>query len=108
MLFIELPVFTRCREDLFSDDDLQQVQTILLENPTVDSLIPGGKGLRKLRMPQPGRGKKGGARLIYYHWSSKECCYFVYVYAKNAASDLTKEQLKRLAAVMELEVQDER
>ena len=28
-------------------------------------MIPGGHGLRKIRMAVPGRGKSGGARVIY-------------------------------------------
>jgi hypothetical protein len=54
----------------------------------------------------PGRGKRGGARVIYYHWVGKEQCYLVYAYAKNVASDLTKEQLHRLADVINAEVKD--
>jgi hypothetical protein len=107
MIFIELPVFTRCAETLFSDDELQEMQRILLQNPTSGSVIPSGKGLRKLRVSQPNRGKKGGARVIYYYWHSQECCYLVYAYAKNVAADITKEQLKQLSAVMEMELKNE-
>ena len=107
MLFIELPIFTRCAERLFSEEDLRGLQNTILENHSVGTIIPGSKGLRKLRVPLPGRGKRGGARVIYYHWVSKECCYLVYAYAKNAASDLTQEQLKQLAAVIDAEIRDE-
>lgn len=48
----------------------------------------------------PGRGKRGGARVIYYYWVNHEQCYLVYAYAKNVAADLTKDQLRRLADVM--------
>jgi hypothetical protein len=104
MVFVELPIFVRCASDLFSDEDIAELQGTLLENPDVGGLIPGGRGLRKLRMPLTGRGKRGGARVIYYHWVSKEQCYLVYAYAKNMASDLTKEQLRRLADVIDAEV----
>lgn len=107
MVFVELPIFTRCASVLFSDDDLAEMQNTLLENPAAGDLIPKGRGLRKLRVPLPGRGKRGGARVIYYHWVSRERCYLVYAYAKNAAADLTQEQLHRLAAVIDEEVQDE-
>jgi len=43
---------------------MRELQVILLENPSVGDLIPGGRGLRKLRVPLPGRGKRGGARVI--------------------------------------------
>ena len=104
MVFVELPIFARCTNELFSDDDMRELQVILLENPSVGDLIPGGRGLRKLRVPLPGRGKRGGARVIYYHWVSHEQCYLVYAYAKNVAADLTKDQLLRLADVIDVEV----
>jgi hypothetical protein len=104
MVFVELPIFSRCANELFSDDDMRELQVILLENPSAGDLIPGGRGLRKLRVPLPGRGKRGGARVIYYHRVSHEQCYLVYAYAKNVAADLTKDQLRRLADVIDVEV----
>jgi len=76
----------------------------LLKKPAAGDLIPGGRGLRKLRVSLLGRGKRGGARVIYYHWVSKEQCYLVYAYAKNMTTDLTKVQLRRLADVIIAEV----
>jgi len=31
----------------------------------------------------PGRGKRGGVRVIYCHWLSQSQCYLIYAYAKN-------------------------
>jgi hypothetical protein len=107
MVFIELPIFIRCTAGLLTDEDLNDLQITLLENPYVGDLIPGGHGLRKLRVPLPGRGKRGGARVIYYHWVSEQQCYLVYAYAKNEAADLTREQLQRLAALMNKVVRNE-
>ena len=107
MIFIELPIFMRCADALFSDEDLRAMQTILLENPNAGDLIPGGRGLRKLRVPLLNRGKRGGARVIYYHWTKQSHCYLLYAYAKNVASDLTPDQLRKLAAVMQEEPNDE-
>lgn len=107
MVFVELPIFVRCAADLFSDEEIAELQNTLLENPAAGDLISGGRGLRKLRVPLPGRGKRGGARVIYYHWVSKERCYLLYAYAKNVATDLTPDQLRRLAEVMQVEIRDE-
>ena len=107
MVFVELPIFVRCAQDMFSDDDLRELQVTLLKNPAAGDLILGGRGLRKLRVPLPGRGKRGGARVIYYHWVSKEQCYLVYAYAKNVSANLTPDQLRRLAEVMQAEIRDE-
>jgi hypothetical protein len=47
VVFIELPIFIRCARELFSDDDLRELQVTLLENPAAGDLIPGGRGLRE-------------------------------------------------------------
>lgn len=107
MVFVELPTFVRGAAELFSDEDIAELQNTLLENPAAGDLIPGGRGLRKLRVPLPGKGKRGGARVIYYHWVSKEQCYLIYAYAKNVTTNLTPDQLRRLAEVMQAEIRDE-
>jgi hypothetical protein len=106
MIFVELPIFTRVAVGLFSDEQLRDIQGMLLVDPEAGDLIPGGGGLRKLRVPLSGRGKRGGARVIYYWWVRHECCYLVYAYAKNERSDLTREQLKQLARAMKEETRD--
>jgi len=107
MVFVELPIFIRCADDLFSDEDLAELQNTLLENPDAGDVIPGGAGLRKLRVPLPGRGKRGGARVIYYHWVSKEQCYLVFAYAKNVTANLSPDQLRRLAQAMQAVIKTE-
>jgi hypothetical protein len=47
-----------------------------------------------------GRGKRGGARVIYYHYVTAERIYLIYGYTKSEQEDLTREQLKQLAQLM--------
>jgi hypothetical protein len=69
----------------------------LLDNPSAGDLIRVSGGLRKLRWLVSGRGKRGGARVIYYHYISADHIYLIYGYTKNEQEDLTREQLKLLA-----------
>lgn len=101
---MELPIFTRTAAGLFDDDGLRAIQTALVLNPEAGDVIPGSGGLRKLRASLPGRGKRGGARVIYYWWTRHDRCYLVYAYAKNAQSDLTPAQVKVLTQIMRDEV----
>jgi hypothetical protein len=47
-------------------------------------------------MKLPGRGKSGGARVIYLHLEERGIIIFFYLYTKAKSENLTAEQLKRL------------
>lgn len=98
MVFIELPAFSK--QGLFDDEALRAIQAQLLVNPDAGDVIPGGHGLRKLRASLGAQGKRGGARIIYYWWCSREICYLVYAYAKNRQENLTPVQVRLLSAAM--------
>jgi hypothetical protein len=98
--FVRLPTFERTAAGLFSELDVLELELALLANPAAGDLIPAGHGLRKLRRPLAGRGKRSGARVIYYHISTEGRIYLVFAYAKNAQKDLTRVQLKRLAQLI--------
>ncbi len=97
MEFIHLATFTRSASGLMSEADVFELELALVREPVAGDMIPGGRGLRKLRRPLAGRGKSGGARVIYYYVASDEQIYFVFAYAKNRQADLTKTQLTELA-----------
>ena len=96
MLFIETPFFTRFCEEHCNDDDLRELQQLLIERPDTGALLRGGKGLRKLRWSLQGRGKSGGARVIYCWRNAAGRVYLLYAYAKNAQADLTAAQTRLL------------
>jgi hypothetical protein len=90
----------RPRSGRSGDEDLRSLQGLLLIRPDAGEVIRGGAGLRKLRWSAPGRGKRGGARVIYYRYVPGDRIYLVYAYAKNVKDDLTREQVKVLANLM--------
>ena len=69
--------------------------------PMMGVLIKGTKGLRKMRIPLQGRGKRGGGRVIYWFHSEGYPVVLLTVYAKNQASDLTDGQRRQLIAISE-------
>jgi hypothetical protein len=102
--FVETSGFTRWVSESWSDDALARLQRDLLNDTDKGDVIPGCGGLRKLRVAEPrrGKGKRGGARVIYLHVPEARVIFLVHVYDKGEKEDLTateKRILKDLAAV---------
>ncbi|MCW5576750.1 MAG: type II toxin-antitoxin system RelE/ParE family toxin [Burkholderiales bacterium] len=100
MIFVELPPFIAFAAEWWSDEDLRRLQNVLLTQPDAGDLIRGGSGLRKLRWSAQGRGKRGGARVIYYWHVPGDRIYLIYDYTKNEQEDLTPTQIRTLAELM--------
>jgi hypothetical protein len=59
-----------------------------------------------LRVALAGRGKRGGARLVYYFVGRHRRIYLIDLFSKNEKSTLSKAErnaLKVLAAILEAE-----
>jgi hypothetical protein len=103
MVIIETSVFTRRITELLSDDEYRELQATLVERPKAGPVIPGSGGIRKLRWSASGRGKRGGARVIYYWATEQEHLIMLFIYAKNESDDLTQDQIKTLRHIVERE-----
>ena len=95
MVFYETDIFTEQIVGFLDDDSYRELQTLLIRDPESGDLIPRSRGLRKIRWRAPGRGKRGGIRVIYY-LVTRDQIYMLYAYAKNKQENLTHEQLQRL------------
>lgn len=100
MVIVETPVFTRRIAGLMPDDDYAALQHALAARPDAGALIPGGGGLRKLRWAASGRGKRGGARVVYYWAVRDDVLLMLFAYAKNERADLTREQAALLRTLV--------
>ena len=96
MTFIELPLFTELITDLVGDTRYAEFQRELLRQPEKGDLMQNAGGLRKVRLRLPGRGKSGGARVIYLYLERHDTIVLFYVYTKAKSENLTADQLKRL------------
>lgn len=95
--FFETGIFTKCIVEMLTDPEYGALQAFLIKRPEAGDLIPGGRGLRKLRWSSGGKGKRGGMRVIYYLYLGECRIYMIYPYRKSDQGDLTAEQLKALA-----------
>ncbi|MEA3046651.1 MAG: hypothetical protein QOJ53_983 [Sphingomonadales bacterium] len=105
---IETKPYLAAAERLMSEERAAIVDTIAA-NPEGGVVIPGTGGLRKLRIPLGGHGKRGGGRVIYWYRSQVCPVVLLFVFAKNEAEDLAsgrRKQLMRIADALNEEFGD--
>jgi hypothetical protein len=88
---------------LLSDDEYRLLQQALVAHPDAGRLIRGTGGLRKLRWAAKGRGKRGGARIVYYWHAPGDRLLMLLAYAKGEQDDLTPRQRAVLRKIVETE-----
>lgn len=101
MIFIETSVFTRQVLELLTDEEYADFQSELAANPFAGDVIKDTGGLRKVRVAAKGRGKRGGARVIYYHVSSAAQIRLLLIYAKDRKDDLSVDEKRVLRGLNE-------
>ncbi len=100
-IFVESPIFEKHRQTYINDDEFLYLQNELLANPKAHPVIQGTGGLRKIRVAAKGKGKRGGARVIYYYFDNFKRFYLLTIYAKNEVTDLSPNERQQLKVFME-------
>jgi hypothetical protein len=98
----ETPEYLRCAERLLSAAERADVVAYLAAHPRAGELMQGTGGVRKLRWALGGRGKSGGARVIYYFHSEAMPLYLLTVYGKNERANLSKAERNDLAGLVRI------
>ena len=88
---IETPEFLSATRKLITDDDRALLVDYLAYHPMAGDLIRGTGGVRKLRWGLEGRGKRGGARVVYFYHDMDMPLFALTAYAKNERSDLSQQ-----------------
>jgi hypothetical protein len=96
---LQLPKFKVEATELIGTDGIEAVAVYLIDHPDAGDVIPGAGGARKLRWAAKGKGKRGGARIIYLYIVVAACVYLLRCYAKNVKTDLTVEERKGLRQI---------
>lgn len=99
--FRESSLFTKDVHRYLTEESYFALQQFLLDSPNEGDLIRGSGGLRKLRWRAPGRGKRGGTRVIYYWADARGFIFLLDIYPKSEQEDLTPVEVKQLRAIVE-------
>ena len=98
-IFVESTGFTDWVSDFLPDEAYAKLQQELMDNPNKGSVMPGCGGLRKVRTADPkrGKGKRGGARVIYLHVPEAKWFFMLDIYDKDEQEKLSADEKKALS-----------
>ena len=95
--FVQTFEFEKRWKALRLDDDVLSVlERTLCANPKAGDVMQGTGGVRKLRVELQGRGKSGGARVVYVDFTVEERTYLITAFAKNERGNLSDREKKEM------------
>jgi len=101
-MFVHTKIFDKKWDTLgLDEDDLLELQEQICKSPSGHPVIRGSGGVRKIRFAAEGKGKSGGARVIYGDFPAAGVVYLFSVYPKSEKDDITTDERKTLKLLME-------
>ena len=98
---VETPAYLTAARGVLSDALRATVVKMVAENP--EAGVPLGGGVRKVRVARLGRGKSGGARVVFLFAGEDIPVFLLTVFAKNEKANLSaRERTALIAAAKEL------
>ncbi|MGO9637142.1 MAG: type II toxin-antitoxin system RelE/ParE family toxin [Terracidiphilus sp.] len=92
---VEMQEFLSATKKLMDDEERAELVNYLANHPTAGAVVPGSGGIRKLRWGLEGRGKRGGARVIYFYHDMDMPLFLLEAYAKNEQENLSQASCRR-------------
>jgi hypothetical protein len=94
---VETPRYQADAARLFTEDEQAAIIDLVASDPRCGVVVPGGGSIRKVRVGLSGRGKRGGARLIYLFGGDDLPVFLLAAFAKNERDDLTPTERSLMA-----------
>ncbi len=91
---IETPVYSHKAAGILTADERDAVAAFISANPIGGNVVRGSGGVRKVRWAQQGKGKSGGARIIYYNRLANGEIWLLTIYAKGDRSTIPAHELR--------------
>ena len=92
---IETPTFQKQAEKIWTESERIEFINWIAENALVGDVIPGAQGARKVRWSVAGRGKRGGARVVYFNLTEQGVVLLVTIYTKADQSGIQPGEIKK-------------
>ena len=103
MTVVETAEFLKHAKGPMTNLERETLVAFVGANPEAGGIIPETGGVRKIRWALEGKGKRGGARVIYYYHSERLPLFLLSAYAKNNKANLSKAErnaMKRLVPAL--------
>lgn len=95
-----LHTFSRAAHEAgMSEEEVEDLESYLADNPAAGVEISGTGGCRKLRWAKPGKGKRGGYRVITFYSGNDLPVFLITVFDKGEKSDLNQGERNALKAM---------
>jgi hypothetical protein len=98
----ETSEYARRAGKLLSENERTELIFYLAAHPEAGDVMEGTGGVRKLRWRRQGKGKSGGARVIYFYHSDRMPLYLLTIYGKNEKDNLSAAERNELAKLTKL------
>lgn len=89
---IETRAYETDAAKLLTEEERDEVVAFLARNPTAGVVMKETGGVRKVRLALEGRGKSGGARVIYFFHNDTMPIYLLAIFAKNEKANLAAKE----------------
>jgi len=89
---VEPKSFVDRAQNLLSNTQRMATIDFIAMNPEAGNIMKGTGGVRKIRIPLQGQGKRGGARVVYYYHNEGTPVFLLYLFAKNERDNLSKAE----------------
>ena len=93
---VESDKFKKAVADIWTEEERLEFFSFIAVNPLAGDVIPGLGGLRKIRWKVSGKGKRGGARVLYYNVLEEGIINMYYIYVKAEIENMTPKEILKL------------
>ena len=100
MTVVETARFLKDATHLMTESERIKLVAFIATSPRAGDLIPETGGVRKFRWALSGKGKRGGARVVYYFHNERMPLFLLAAYGKNEKANLSKAERNAMAELI--------
>jgi hypothetical protein len=100
---VETHRFLNDARSLMTDSELTKLVAFIAVHPEAGDVIPGTGGVRKLRWALAGKGKRGGARVVYNF--EQLPVFLLAAYSKNQKANLSQADRNQMSKLIRILVE---